>query len=322
MPAAAVDRVLLIEIGGTHTRCAVTRGGRPHRLARFDNLDYPDLETVVAAYLDDLAGPPPRRAGLAIAAPVGTRPVRLTNLGWTVDTGRLKKHFGWTSATVVNDFEALACAVPALSRDELMVVHPAAAAAGAAIAVLGPGTGLGVSGLVPCGEGWSPISGEGGHITLAAANDRESEILRRLRGEYGHVSAERVCSGPGLLTLYRLLADKPAADSPLDVTRLARSGDRHASEALELFFQFLGTIAGDYALTLGAGGGVYLGGGILPKVREQLLESGFRRRFIDKGRFSGYLWKIPVHLILADTPALRGLARHPGVRDKEAALPQ
>jgi len=311
MRGAGVTGRLLVEIGGTHTRCALADdGGRPQHLALFDNAGYASPEAVIAAYLE-AAGERPARAALAVAAPVDGGPVRLTNLGWRVDPQRLQARFGFTGVQLVNDFEALACALPALERDELVTVHAGAADPDAARAVLGPGTGLGVSGLLPCAERWCPIRGEGGHVTLAAADDREAEILQRLRHEYGHVSAERVLSGPGLLALYNTVAAGRPAGSPDEVTRRAAAGERDAGEVLELFFRFLATVCGDLALTLGARGGVYLGGGILPALREPLLASGFPARYLDKGRYRTYLDAIPVYLIVAETPALRGLARHP-----------
>lgn len=314
MQQTDLDRILLIEVGGTHTRCAAARSNeRPDRIALFDNSDHANLESIIAAYLDNLPGPSPRRAALAAAAVVDTRPIRVTNLGWTVDTERLQQRFGWSGTVVINDFEALACALPLLGKDELLTVHPGRPVDGAAIAVLGPGTGLGVSGIVPCRDRWYPIRGEGGHVTLAAHDDHEAKLLQRLRREYGHVSAERLLSGPGLVALYRLMAGDAPAGSPADVTRLADAGDTRALECLEQFFRFLATVAGDLALTLGARNGVYLGGGILPEIRTHLLGSGFRRRFIDKGRYRGYLDQVPVYLILAESPALRGIAAHPRV---------
>lgn len=313
MRDAPLTGTLLVEIGGTHSRCALCDPeGQPGRITRLDNVDYPDLESVIGAYLDETSARP-ERAALAVAAPVGDHPVTMTNLGWVVDAARLKNRFGFAGVHVVNDFEALACAVPDLEPDELVTVHRAAGDPDSPVAVLGPGTGLGVSGLVPCGDRWYPIRGEGGHVTLAAADDREAEILRRLRQEYGHISAERALSGPGLLVLYATIAAAPKAGAPDDVTRLAAAGDPEAREALELFFRFLGTVCGDLALTLGARGGVYLGGGILPVLREPFLASGFTARYLDKGRYSGYLEAIPVLLIVAETPALRGLARHPEI---------
>lgn len=305
--------MLLVEIGGTHTRCALSRdGGGPEQVALFRNADYADLETVIDAYLSRRQAAA-RRAAMAVAAPVHIEPIRVTNLGWTVDTGRLQARFGWADTVLINDFDALACAIPALGAGELFRVRAGAAVENAAIAVLGPGTGLGVSALVPCTEGWQPIGGEGGHVTLAASDEREAELLQALRRRYGHVSAERVLSGPGLLLLYGLIAEPATAASPDAVTRLAGEGDPAAAEALELFFRFLGTVAGDLALTLGALGGVYLGGGILPGLRERLAASGFAARFVDKGRFGAYLADIPVQLILAPTPALRGIRLHPRV---------
>lgn len=314
MPAAQLGPILLVEIGGTHTRCAVAHGqSGPEHIAVFENAGHPDLESVIASYLEGRAVTPPARAAMAVAAPADTQPFHLTNLGWTVDTGSLKERFGWTDATVINDFEALACAVPVLAADEVVAIRPGEPRPDAPIAVLGPGTGLGVSGLVPCGETWYPISGEGGHVTLAAADDREAEILRKLRHEHGHVSAERVLSGSGLLSLYRLVVDQPKAGTAAEVSRLADAGDPRALETLELFYRFLGTVCGDVALTLGARGGVYLGGGILPLTRHHFLRSGFGKRFIAKGRFDSYLERIPVFLIVAETPALRGIAQHPKV---------
>lgn len=309
-----MKKLLLVEIGGTHTRCAVSSGAAdPVGIVVFDNAAYRDPESVIAAYLDGLGRTHPERAALAVAAPMISEPIHLTNLDWTVDTGRLKKRFGWKHATVINDFEALACVVPVLTRDELSTVRSGKPAPDSPVAVLGPGTGLGVSGLVPCEEAWYPISGEGGHVTLAAADEREAAIIAELRRKHGHVSAERVLSGPGLLSLYHLVASRPAAGSPAEVSGLADSGDRDALEALELFFRFLGTVCSDVALTLGARGGVYLGGGILPLMAGHLARSGFAPRFIAKGRYREYLERIPVHLIVAKTPALRGIARHPRV---------
>jgi len=312
MSDTPLSGLLLIEIGGTHCRCATASGERePESVTVFENARYPGLESIVTAYLDRLSAISPDRAAIAVAGPVDAQPVHLTNLGWTLDAEALKERFGWSQVVVVNDFEALACAVPLLSGEELVTVRAGEPAPGAAIAVLGPGTGMGVSGLVHCSGEWHPIRGEGGHVTLPAADEREAEVIGNLRREHGHVSAERVLSGPGLLTLYRTLAPAARAGSPEEVTALAEDGDADALETLELFFRFLGSFCGDVALTLGARGGVYLGGGILPALRERLLASGFAARFADKGRFSTYLDAIPVRLITADTPALRGLAHHP-----------
>lgn len=317
MPEPGQKKLLLIEMGATHTRCATATGTQPPRhVAMLPNADHAGAESVIAACLDTLPGPRPTRAALAVAADVDARPLRITNRGWTLDIAALQARFAWTQATIVNDFEALACAIPILASTDLVTVRTGTPQADATVAVIGPGTGLGVSGLVPGAAGGFPIRSAGGHVTLAAADPREAEVLARLRQTCGHVSAERVLSGPGLLAVYRVLGGEGAA-VPGDVTRLAAAGEPRAQETRELFFRFLGSVCADLALTLGARGGVYLGGGILPALRAALLASDFAGRFVAKGRYASYLARVPVHLIVADTPALRGLARHPLLQRSE-----
>ena len=185
--------------------------------------------------------------------------------------------------------------------------------AGAPLAVLGPGSGLGVSGLIPSpGGGWSPLAGEGGHVSLAPADDRESEVLARMRRRFGPVSAERALSGPGLVNLYHAVCElegrDPAPLPPAEVTGAALAGSCPlCREALELFAAFLGAVAGDLALTLGARGGVYLAGGIAPRLGDFLEDSAFRRRFVEKGPQRGYLAPVPTFLITHPLPAFLGL---------------
>lgn len=308
-----LTRTLLVEVGGTNTRCAVT-DGEPHTICRFVNSDYVDLTSVLSHYYSKLEGPRPVDALIAVAAPVGGEKVHLTNLDWTVDTAVLKQRFGLQQVTLVNDAAALACAVPFLSNADLLTIQPGQPNRQAEnIAVIGPGTGLATSGLVRHQDRWIPVSGEGGHVTLAAVDNRETDIIARLRKRYDHVSAERVLSGPGLLTLYNILSDAPAAQVPEDVPERASKGDAAALEALDLFFGFLGTVSADLTLTLGARGGLYLGGGILPAVKHGLQHSQFIQRFTSKGRYSSYLSAISVFLIVAETPALQGLNRYPAI---------
>ena len=178
--------------------------------------------------------------------------------------------------------------------------------------MLGPGTGLGVSGLIPAGAGWTPITGEGGHVTMCAVNDREGDVMRGLRLRFNHVSAERVLSGMGLTNLYETLAaidevDVPQRD-PREVSEAALAlAEPHAVEAVDMFCAMLGTVAGNLALTLGSTGGVYVAGGIAPKLGELFLKSEFRERFEAKGRFRDYLAPIPTYLVTHPTPAFLGL---------------
>ncbi|MDJ0958897.1 MAG: glucokinase [Arenicellales bacterium] len=311
---ADLSRTLLVEVGGTNTRCALGEG-RLHDICLFVNSDYVDLAAILSKYYSKLEGTRPKKALIAVAAPVETTKVHLTNLEWTIDGEELKQRFGLQKITLVNDFAALACAVPFLQHGDLVPIQKGQVSTQTGnIAVIGPGTGLGTSGLVYDQGGWIPISGEGGHVTLAASDEREAKIISGLREHYGHVSAERVVSGPGLLALYNILSDGPDASSPEDVSTRAAKGDAAANQALDLFFRFLGTVSADLVLTLDARGGLYLAGGILPAIRESLLQSRFLQRFSEKGRYANYLSNIPVFLIVAKTPALEGLNRYARIR--------
>ena len=305
-----LNRTLLVEVGGTNTRCA--RGdGRLQDIRLFVNSDYADLAAVLSNYYSKLEGAKLENALIAVAAPVEGANVHLTNLEWTIESEQLKRQFGLKEVTLVNDFAALACAIPSLKRADLVTIQKGQISDQPGnIAVLGPGTGLGTSGLVYHRGDWIPVSGEGGHVTLAASDDREANVISQLREQHGHVSAERVVSGPGLLALYNILRDGPAARSPEEVSTRASTGDTAANQALDLFFAFLGTVSADLVLTLGARGGLYLAGGILPALQKQLLQSRFLQRFSAKGRYSRYLLDIPVLLIVAETPALKGLNRY------------
>jgi glucokinase len=174
-------------------------------------------------------------------------------------------------------------------------------------AVLGPGTGLGVASLIPTQDGWQAVSGEGGHVTLPAVTPKEAELIEQLRERFGHCSAERLISGPGLELLHTMLHTSGEITAAAIAT-LAETGDEQAQETFSLFFELLGTVAANLALTVGAFGGVYIGGGIIPRHAERFAASGFRRRFEAKGRYGDYLKSIPTYLIVSDHPTLTGLA--------------
>lgn len=308
------DARLLVDLGGTNTRCALQRqGDAPGHIRATRNEDYPDLAAVVRAYL---AGTPadlrPSSAAVAVAAPVSGDRIEMTNLGWSFSAETLRAKVGVDEIRVVNDFTAVAMSLPYLDAADVIQVGGGEPVAGRALAVLGPGTGLGVSGLLPVPGGWAALSGEGGHVTLAAADDREASVISLIRAQHGHVSAERLISGFGLGNLYmalRSLADKPGERlRPEEVSARADAGDDIAAEALGHFFAFLGTVAGNLALTLGALGGVYIAGGIVPRLKESFLASGFRARFESKGRYLEYLRRIPTYLVIEPVPAFRGLA--------------
>jgi glucokinase len=305
-----MDDSLVADIGGTHSRFALASDGI-HTVRVFDNAGFSGLEDVIDTYLQGLdAAARPATAAMAVACPVRGDELTLTNLGWTVSIEALRRQFGFRALHVFNDFAAAALCIPTLGPEDVLAIGGGSALAGRPAALIGPGTGLGVAALVPCGHGWVPVASEGGHVTLAATTDEEERIIAALRRQLGHVSAERLLSGPGMILLYRSLAGTDAASlTPESITRHAVSGDDPvAVRVVDHFLAMLGTVAGNLALTLGAQGGVYLAGGILPGLAAQLRASSFRERFIDKGRYRDYLNAIPTLLITKEFPALAGLA--------------
>ena len=313
---------LLGDVGGTNARWAwQSRSGEgPQQVRTLACNGFPAIDACIAEYLRLEGLPAPRQAGFGIATAIGGDDVQMTNHPWRFSIAALQAALGVERLVVLNDFEALAQAVPALGDGNLRMVGTGRAAANKAAnkAVLGPGTGLGVSGLVADGHGgWSAVVGEGGHVTLAASNAREASLLAVLRERFAHVSAERALSGPGLVNLYEAICvldgETARALAPAEVmTQALATGaarDAQCAEALQIFAALLGNVAGNLALTLGARGGVYIGGGIVPRLGAHFDTLPFRSRFEDKGRFSSYLAQIPTWVITADAPALLGAAR-------------
>ncbi|TVR97242.1 MAG: glucokinase [Rhodospirillales bacterium] len=314
------DERLLADIGGTSVRFALQRpGGRPTRIAVLETGDYPGLTEAVTAYEDRCGGVRPRGGAFCVASPVTGDVVSMTNAPWVFSISETRRALGLDRLAVVNDFTAVAHAVPHLRADDLVRIGGGEVEPRAAVGVLGPGTGLGTSGLIPAGAGWTVLEAEGGHVTMAPADEREDAVLAQLRRRFGHVSAERVVSGDGLVNLYTALADidgiEPRQIAPHQVSDDALAGRCPiCAEALSMFFAMLGTLAGNLALILGSHGGVYLAGGILPRMPEALIASQFRSRFEAKGRFRDYLGRIPTLLITAELPAFIGLA---GILDRQ-----
>lgn len=300
---------LLADIGGTNTRCALTTSeGRPGAVREFRNRDFDSLESLLLDYTGSLgAHERPDNGALAIAAPVRGDDVHMTNIDWRFSVDTVRNTLGLQELHALNDFEVLAWALPELRDDELVQVGGGRVLPGKPKGLIGPGTGLGVASLIPAGDGWIAVGGEGGHVTLPATNDREAAVIAGTRAEFGHCSAERLISGPGLRLLNNALHDGPDIDAA-ELSRLAIDGDARAGETYEVFFQLLGTVAANLALTIGAFGGIYVGGGITPRHRERFIASGFRDRFESKGRYGEYLGSIPTFLITSSHPTLLGLA--------------
>ncbi len=310
---------LVADIGGTNARFALQHpGARAGAAVVLRCADHADIETAVRAALERAEpAAAPRHAAIAVAAPVTGDRIDMTNHPWAFSQRGLRQALGLERLVVVNDFTAIALAVPRLEADDRRQVGGGAPVVDAPVAVIGPGTGLGVSGLVPTDGGWTPVAGEGGHVDLAPANAREIALLERLQRRFDHVSLERVLSGPGLVNLYRAVAEidgaAPADDAALptaeQITERARRGVCPlCDESVATFCALLGAAAGDLALTLGARGGVYIAGGIVPKLGPAFDEERFRQRFEAKGRFAAYLAPIPTYVITEARPALIGLA--------------
>jgi glucokinase len=331
---------LLADIGGTNARFGWVADSNPgnnspgnthltvQHVATLASADHAGPEAAAAAYLAQLAQQlgaaysPPQAAAFAVATAVQGDTVAFTNSSWAFSRRAAQQRLGLGHLAVLNDFEALALALPHLRAHQLRavgaapLVSPVPRGAGA-LAVIGPGTGLGVAGLVPAGAGWAVVPGEGGHASLAAADDFEAALLAQVRRHYPHVSAERLLSGIGLPVLHQAVAALLQQAAPVlsarDIVSRAVAAqvgepDPVCSRTISSFCALLGSFAGNVALTLGARGGVFIGGGIVPRLGELFFQSQFRQRFEAKGRFQPYLAAVPVALITDTLVALTGAA--------------
>lgn len=310
---------LLADIGGTNARFAwqAAPGAPITDVQVLPGAQYPTLQAAMHAYLDGLGRGAAAAVAIAIANPITGDQVRMTNHDWAFSQSAVRTEFGLRTLRLLNDFTALALALPDLPAGELRQVGGGAAVPGVAMGLVGAGTGLGVSGLLPDGHGgWVPLEGEGGHVTLPATTARERVVMDGLIRRYGHASAERVCCGQGLVDTCAILCEADGVtaqglDSASAVSEAAlQFGHPQALETLNIFCAMLGSVAGNLALTLGARGGVYVGGGIVPRLGAWFDASPFRERFENKGRFTGLLQAMPVQVITsAQSPALLGAAR-------------
>ena len=314
---------LLGDIGGTNARFALCEGLSIRDVRQLHCADYSNIDQAVASYLNSVGERQSvQEAALDIAAPLSGDHISMTNHNWRFSVSELRQKMHWRRLIVLNDFTALAMALRYLPESELRQVGGIKQASDAPIALLGPGTGLGVSGLIHAGEHWLPLQGEGGHVSLAPGNEREAAVLKQLWRRFDHVSAERVLSGPGLVNLYTALCELAGvAVQPYqaaDITEHALNNSCEQSvEALQMFCGLLGSVAGNLVLTLGATHAVYVGGGIVPRLGDYFAQSTFRSRFESKGRYVEYLRPVPVYVINSAQPAFVGLAQaftNPGAR--------
>lgn len=310
---------LVADIGGTNARFAIARGSADtgfelSGIRRFKNEDFEHLRDAVLAYLETCDSPCPGRGCFAVASPIRPGRIQLTNASWAFDPDQLGRELGIKNLMAVNDFAAQARGAPLAPAADVTPVNAGRPDPGAPLAVLGPGTGLGLGLLVPDGHAAiRVVATEGGHAAFAPRTDLEIDVAQVLAGEYGFVSWERILSGRGLVNIHRALCQVEGVSwpghRPEAVTEEAVADPASpCARVVEFFCTALGSYAGDVAVMTGARGGIYLGGGILPRIRPLFERSGFLERYFDRGPMSDYVRDIPVHLIQCDSAALRGAA--------------
>ena len=323
MSPASGDRFPLLvgDIGGTNARFGwVRHAGAPlSDVASVLCAEYPRPEDAARSYLDRYqADVRPSCAAIAIAGAVSRGPIKVTNSHWILERDAFARHIGSGAIDIFNDFEAIALVLPHLTPSDYRLVGAALPNLGHPMGVIGPGTGLGVGGMVPvqgARGGWQSWCGEGGHVTLAAATDYQHQVLLAARMVHPHVSAERLVSGMGLPTLRDAVAEVEglAIERTMGAEEICTLGaartDRLCERTMEAFCSFLGCIAGNLALTLGARGGLFIAGGIVPRLGDFFAQSAFREHFEAKGRYEDYLRAISTPVITAANPGLQGLAR-------------
>jgi len=306
---------LIVDIGGSFADLAVDDGTREFRDAQ--RLGYKDIdgpEALLRAYLKGRRGEQPCVAAMAVRGPVNGDWISMPEPAWSFSVEQTRRSLGLDSLVVVNDFSALAMALPMLHRSDVRQVGGGEARARGVLGVLGAGTGLGVSGLIPAAEGWVPLSTEGGHASFAPRTALEKAVLEEAERRFDHVSFERVVSGAGLELIYEvhMSTGRRPRKSPIPearaITERALAGDLDAWVALNCFCEMLGSAAANLALTLGARGGIYIGGAIVRGIGSALDRSGFRARFESHGRFSDYLSEIPTTVILNERATMFGVS--------------
>jgi glucokinase len=317
-------KVLSGDIGGTKTRLAVVSldSGSPEIADDivYQSSDYPSLSHVLAEFLSQ-SGAAIEIAGFGIAGPVNAGVCETTNLPWVIDAGQIRKEFGWQQVTLLNDLEAVGWGIRLMDESDLQVINRGIVRPGNR-AVIAAGTGLGEAGLYWDGQQHRPFACEGGHTDFSPTTDTEMAFMKWIAAQYGHVSWERVVSGMGLENIYRFLLDFRHAFVPDWLANQMREGDAAAAvssagmsgkdaicvEALDLFIRFYAAEAGNHALKMMATGGVYIAGGITPRILERLQQGDFMEAFCDKGRMTSLMCDMPVSVVLNDKVALLGAA--------------
>lgn len=312
---------VVADIGGTNARFALVTEERINGQPKLQNVkilpggDFPNFTDALSTYIESLDSIKPSAACIAIASPIEGDAINMTHLPWSFSIKTVQKQFGFEMFEVMNDFNAVAIGTSVALPEDLELIKKGESFPFENRAIIGPGTGLGVSALTYCQQNkkWLPISGLGGHVNLPPVSPFEIEVIKSAMGNMEHVSAEMLISGSGLINLYRAVCKVEGAIAtkmtPAELTQSALVGaDRMCMRTLETFCSFLGTVAGNVALTFGAKGGVYIAGGIVPRISEYLKNSEFNNRFSSKGVMSEYVNNIPINLIINPHVGLLGAA--------------
>ena len=323
------DAQLVADIGGTHCNIGLVlpQTGDVQHVQKLKVADYPNVVAAVKSYLTTLAKQNDlpiiniRRACFAVATWIDGDKIVFTNSPWSFSIRQTQAALGLDDLQIINDFAALALSLPSLAANDLLMVSGHGADAikrQGTLAVVGPGTGLGVGGLIAVdqkigGRRWVAIRSEGGHASLAGANSFESELIELVKNQYAHVSAERLLSGMGMPLLYQTIAQlngtKVAALTSAEIIVLGLDkSDRNADQTLDVFCAMLGGFCGNVVLTFGAASGLFIGGGLITRLGDRFFESSFVERFEAKGRFESFLKTVPIALITHPFPALNGCA--------------
>lgn len=311
---------LIADIGATNTRCAlIDDKSNLIALERFENREFDGVQDVLECYLERRrVTDRPSQAAIGIAAPITDGEISMVNLPWRFARAELAAALRLSRLIVINDFAAVAWALPSLTDGDLQLIGGGSPVDRATRVVLGPGSGLGVATLVPFEGSWTVVAGEGGNVASSPETATECIVVDALRDSSGYCAAETLISGPGLARILDVLSEQAGVEppqlTPAAVSAAAARGDPLAQKAQTIFFGMLGSFASDLALTAGARGGVYIAGGIIPRLRKAFVASAFRERFLAKGRHRGYLEAIPTYVITVDEPALLGLRTVLGYR--------
>ncbi|WP_026375159.1 glucokinase [Aestuariibacter salexigens] len=303
------------DVGGTNIRLAQTQDGKLTDIKKYLCADFDTIADAIQHYFDEFTDRTFSAGCIAIACPVTSDWVKMTNHTWQFSTQELTQVLGLEYLAVINDFTSVAYSLTVLNDEQKVQIGTGESSPDGNIAVFGPGTGLGVEHLTQVENGWKTLDGEGGHVDFAPVDDTDLIIFKYIRNLHGRASAEEVMSGRGLLHIYQALAEhrgiSPTIDEPAEVTLKALSGECEVCvDSLHQFCRIMGSFAGNLALNLATTGGVYIGGGIAPRFVDFLQSSDFRQRFESKGRFEHYVKPIPTYIITEPDHGLLGAAAY------------